>query len=213
MQSLDESMNNNSVRKSHYQIILASASPRRAELLQQIAIRAKVFAVNIDETQKQNEAPLDYVQRLAVEKAECGFARITESGDDNEKSLPVLGSDTIVEVEGLILGKPESRAHAKKILQHLSAKQHFVHTSVAIVSEGETVCLTNSSEVFFKALEEDVVDRYVATGEADDKAGAYGIQGLAAQFIERINGSYSGVMGLPLCETAKLLKQCGITSF
>jgi septum formation protein len=201
------------MNKDRYQIILASASPRRAELLQQIAISAKVFAVDIDETQKQGEAALDYVQRLAIEKAQRGFALIGETGDGNEKSLPVLGSDTIVEIDGLILGKPENRQHAKKILQHLSAKQHFVHTSVAIVVEDKQLCLTSSSEVFFETLEEDVIDRYVATGEADDKAGAYGIQGLAGQFIERINGSYSGVMGLPLFETAKLLKQCGVTSF
>jgi septum formation protein len=153
------------------------------------------------------------VQRLAIEKAQRGFALIGETGDGNEKSLPVLGSDTIVEIDGLILGKPENRQHAKKILQHLSAKQHFVHTSVAIVVEDKQLCLTSSSEVFFETLEEDVIDRYVATGEADDKAGAYGIQGLAGQFVERINGSYSGVMGLPLFETAKLLKQCGVTSF
>jgi septum formation protein len=201
------------MNKDRYQIILASASPRRAELLQQIAISAKVFAVDIDETQKQGEAALDYVQRLAIEKAQRGFALIGETGDGNEKSLPVLGSDTIVEIDGLILGKPENRQHAKEILQHLSAKQHFVHTSVAIVVEDKQLCLTSSSEVFFETLEEDVIDRYVATGEADDKAGAYGIQGLAGQFVERINGSYSGVMGLPLFETAKLLKQCGVTSF
>ena len=212
MQSLDESMNNGSVSKSHYQIILASASPRRAELLQQIAIRAKVFAVNIDETQKQGEAALDYVQRLAIEKAQRGYALIDEAGDDNEKTLPVLGSDTIVEIEGLILGKPEDRQHAKKILQHLSSRQHFVHTSVAIVTNTKELCLTSSSEVFFERLDEEVIDHYVATGEADGKAGAYAIQGLAAQFIERINGSYSGVMGLPIYETAKLLKQCGVYS-
>jgi septum formation protein len=201
------------MNKDRYQIILASASPRRAELLQQIAISAKVFAVDIDETQKQGEAALDYVQRLAIEKAQRGYTLIGESDDDHEQSLPVLGSDTIVEIDGLILGKPENREHAKEILQHLSAKQHFVHTSVAIVVEDKQLCLTSSSEVFFETLEEDVIDRYVATGEADDKAGAYGIQGLAGQFVERINGSYSGVMGLPLFETAKLLKQCGVTSF
>jgi len=200
------------LNKSSYQIILASASPRRAELLQQIAIRAKVHAVDIDETQKLNEAVLDYVQRLAMEKAQCGFTAMSNSGISEEENLPVLGSDTIVEIDGLVLGKPESRQHAKRILQQLSAKKHFVHTSVAIVTNNTERCLTSSSEVFFEKLEEDVIDRYVATGEADDKAGAYAIQGIAAQFIKRINGSYSGVMGLPLYETTKLLKQCGVYS-
>ena len=198
--------------KSNYQIILASASPRRAELLQQIAVRVKVHAVDIDETQKQGEVVLNYVQRLAMEKAQCGYAVMRKNGLTEEKDLPVLGSDTIVEIDGLVLGKPESRQHAKQILQQLSAKKHSVHTSIAIVTNNKELCLTSSSEVFFEKLDEDIIDRYVATGEADDKAGAYAIQGIAAQFIKRINGSYSGVMGLPLYETAKLLKQCGVSS-
>ncbi len=200
------------MNKIDYQIILASASPRRAELLQQIGIKAKVHAVDIDEAQKSGEAVLDYVQRLAMEKAQCGYAVMSKGGINEKENLPVLGSDTIVEIDGSILGKPESRQHAKKMLQQLSAKKHFVHTSVAIVTNNKKLCLINSSEVFFERLDENVIDRYVATGEADDKAGAYAIQGIAAQFIKRINGSYSGVMGLPLYETAKLLKQCGVYS-
>ena len=187
------------------QIILASASPRRFELLQQINVRAIVQSVDIDESQKPDEPVKDYVQRLAMEKAQCGFETI-----ENEQKLPVLGADTIVEVNGVILGKPENRPQAKNMLQQLSGKKHTVHTSVAIVTEDERFIDTSSSQVYFKVLEELEIDCYLATGEADDKAGAYAIQGIAAQFIKNINGSFSGVMGLPLFETAQLLKQCGV---
>ncbi len=187
------------------QIILASASPRRFELLQQINVRAIVQSVDIDESQKPDEPVMDYVQRLAMEKAQCGFETI-----ENEQKLPVLGADTIVEVHGVILGKPENRSQAKYMLQQLSGKKHTVHTSVAIVTEDERFFDTSSSQVYFKVLEELEIDCYLATGEADDKAGAYAIQGIAAQFIKNINGSFSGVMGLPLFETAQLLKQCGV---
>ena len=176
------------------QIILASASPRRRELLQQICVQAKVQSVDIDESQKQNESVNDYVERLAMEKARRGFDTIS-----NEKKLPVLGSDTIVEIDGEVLGKPENRQHAKKMLMQLSGKNHEVHTSVAIVTHDKSVMMTSSSQVEFKRL------------EADDKAGAYAIQGIAAQFVKNINGSFSGVMGLPLYETVELLKLCGVT--
>ena len=186
-------------------IILASASPRRRELLAQIGVRAIAQAVDIDETQKSDEPALDFVQRLAMEKAQRGFAII-----DNEKKLPVLGSDTIVEIGGRVLGKPENRSHARKMLQQLSAQKHTVHTSVAIVTAEKAVIVTSSSEVSFAALDDDEIDRYLETGEADDKAGSYAIQGIAAQFVSNIEGSFSGVMGLPLYETVQLLKQCGI---
>ena len=187
-------------------IILASASPRRRELLSQIGVRVMVQAVDIDETQKHNEPVLAYVQRLAMEKAQRGFVTIR-----NDNKLPVLGSDTIVEIDGLILGKPENRQQAKKMLQQLSAQKHTVHTSVAIVTEGKSLIDTSSTQVLFKTLKDQEIDLYLATGEADDKAGSYAIQGIAAQFIKNINGSFSGVMGLPLFETAELLKQCGIS--
>lgn len=188
------------------QIILASASPRRRELLAQIGVRVRVKAVDIDETQKHNEAVMAYVQRLAMEKAQRGFEIIK-----NEKRLPVLGADTIVEISGCILGKPENRQQAKKMLLQLSAQIHTVHTSVAIVTQEKSVIDTSSSQVLFKALDDLEIELYLATGEADDKAGSYAIQGVAAQFIKNINGSFSGVMGLPLFETAQLLKQCGVT--
>ena len=187
------------------QIILASASPRRRELLSQISVRVMVQSVDIDETQKHNEPVMAYVQRLAMEKAQRGFDTIK-----NENKLPVLGSDTIVEIDGLILGKPENRQQAKKMLQQISAQIHTVHTSVAIVTEGKSLIDTSSTQVLFRTLDDQEIDLYLATGEADDKAGSYAIQGIAAQFIKNIDGSYSGVMGLPLFETAELLKQCGI---
>ena len=187
------------------QIILASASPRRSELLQQINVRAIVQSVDIDESQKPDESVLDYVQRLAMEKAQCGFETI-----ENEQKLPVLGADTTVEVKGVILGKPENWLQAKNMLQQLSGQKHTVHTSVAIVTEDKKIIDTSSSQVYFKVLEEREIDCYLATGEADDKAGSYAVQGIAAIFIKNINGSFSGVMGLPLYETAELLKQCGV---
>lgn len=188
------------------QIILASASPRRRELLKQININARVQAVDIDESQKPDESVNDYVERLAMEKAQCGFDTIS-----NAENLPVLGSDTIVDIDGEILGKPENRAHAKNMLMRLSAQKHEVLTSVAIITADKKVIATSRSEVQFKTLEPQEIENYLDSGEADDKAGAYAIQGIAAQFITNINGSFSGVMGLPLYETVKLLKQCGVT--
>ncbi len=187
------------------QIILASASPRRRELLDQINIKAIVQAVDIDESQKQDEPVNEFVERLAMEKAQRGFDTII-----NEDALPVLGSDTIVEIDGVILGKPENRQHAKEMLLQLSGKKHKVHTSVAIVTKDRSIIATSSSQVHFKSLDLQEIESYLASAEADDKAGAYAIQGIAAQFVKNINGSYSGVMGLPLYETVELLKQCGI---
>jgi septum formation protein len=140
-----------------------------------------------------------------MEKARLGYEVI-----DNIQNLPVLGSDTIVEVDGTVLGKPEDRDQAKQMLRLLSGKKHAVHTSVAIVTGEKQIFDTSSSEVEFKSLSDDEIGLYVATGEADDKAGSYAIQGQAAQFIKNINGSFSGVMGLPLYETVQLLKQCGV---
>lgn len=187
------------------QIILASASPRRRELLAQIGVTAIVQAVDIDESRKPNEPVNDYVERLAMEKAQRGFDTI-----NNEKALPVLGSDTIVEIDGMVLGKPESRSHAKEMLMQLSGQVHEVHTSVAIVTPDNKVLATSGTHVQFKTLDAQDIESYISSGEADDKAGAYAIQGIAAQFVKNINGSYSGVMGLPLYETVELLERCGV---
>jgi len=190
---------------SSAQIILASASPRRRELLEQIGVIAIVQPVDIDETQQGHEPAIKYVQRLAMEKAQTGFETI-----DNKDMLPVLGSDTIIEVDTMVLGKPENRQQAKEMLELLSDRKHTVHSSVAIVTHEEKLIETSSTQVYFKALAEEEIDSYLETGEADDKAGSYAIQGRAAQFIKNINGSYTGVMGLPLYETVQLLKRCGV---
>ncbi len=189
------------------QIILASASPRRHELLEQIGVRALVQSVDLDESPKPDEIAFDYVQRLAKEKAQCAFDTI-----ENPEQLPVLGSDTIVVIDGVVLGKPENRQHAKRMLRQLSGQKHTVHTSVAIVTGKQVLIDTSSSQVEFKPLVDEEIDCYLETGEADDKAGAYGIQGIAAQFVKNLNGSFSGVMGLPLYDTAELLKRCGVRS-
>lgn len=188
-------------------VILASASPRRHELLQQIGVEAIVQSVDIDETHRTGEAVLAFVQRLAIEKAKRGYDMI-----ENPHDLPVIGSDTVVEVNGEILGKPENREHATKMLQKLSGKKHKVHTSVAIVNSSHELIEISSSEVEFMQLDPRQIEEYLLTGEADDKAGAYAIQGIAAQFVARLNGSFSGVMGLPLYETCQLLKKCGINT-
>ena len=154
-------------RVDEAQIILASASPRRRELLKQININARVQAVDIDESQKKNESVTDYVERLAMEKAQCGFDTIS-----NDRNLPVLGSDTVVEIDGEILGKPKDRAHAKKMLMRLSAQKHDVLTAVAIITQDKKVIATSCSEVQFKTLESREIENYLASGEADDKAGA-----------------------------------------
>jgi septum formation protein len=190
------------------QIILASASPRRRDLLAQLGIRVQVVAVDIDERRKPEEPAIQYVRRLALEKARRGFDVIK-----NAQKLPVLGSDTIVEIDGVLLGKPDNRQHARQILLQLSGRQHMVHTAVTIVSETEAMSEISSSRVRFKELGQQEIDQYLLTGEADDKAGAYAIQGIAAQFIETLDGSFSGVMGLPLYETAMLLRRCGIDTF
>ncbi len=190
---------------SSAQIILASASPRRRELLKQIGVIAIVQPVDIDETQQEPESAIKFVQRLAMEKAQRGFETI-----NNKDMLPVLGSDTIIEVDAMVLGKPENRQQAKEMLELLSDRKHTVHSSVAIVTHEEKLIETSSTQVHFKALAEEEIDSYLATGESDDKAGSYAIQGRAAQFIKSINGSYTGVMGLPLYETVQLLKRCGV---
>ena len=156
---------------SEAQIILASASPRRRELLEQIGLKIIVQSVDIDESQNPDEVVLNFVQRLAREKAQRGFEIV-----ENPYKLPVLGSDTIVEIDGVILGKPENRQHAKQMLQRLSGQKHTVHTSVAIVTDEQQLIDTCSSQVQFKSLEDAEIDCYLMTGEADDKAGAYAIQ-------------------------------------
>ncbi|HED34155.1 MAG TPA: septum formation inhibitor Maf [Gammaproteobacteria bacterium] len=186
------------------QITLASASPRRRELLQQIQVTYEVLPVDIDESHQPGETAEQYVKRLAIEKARAGFAQLPHR--------PALGSDTIVVVADKILGKPQNAQMAEQMLGLLSGKTHQVMTAVAIVCAEHEYCVLNTSEVEFTELNSKQIALYCKTDEPLDKAGAYGIQGFAAQFIKNINGSYSGIMGLPLFETAELLKRANIVS-
>ncbi len=185
-------------------VYLASRSPRRRELLQQIGVSFDVIDVDIEECRSQGEAADAYVARLALEKARAGRAALP-----GDRVLPVLGADTAVVAGDRILGKPHDRDAADAMLALLSGRTHRVLTAVALVADGEAVRVS-SSNVTFRTLTGSERAAYWATGEPADKAGGYAIQGLAAVFISRIEGSYSGVMGLPLYETAALLQASGI---
>lgn len=181
-------------------IVLASQSPRRKQLLQQIGITPVCAPVDIDEHVRDNEKPLDYCLRLAKEKAQEGWNR-------SDKELPTLGSDTIVVLGDVILGKPKDEKDAFDMLMSLSAKKHQVITAVSLVDSSKTRVNSSISEVLFDQLQPQEVKAYIASGEPMDKAGSYGIQGYAARWIKYISGSHSGIMGLPLYETSQLLKE------
>jgi septum formation protein len=183
-------------------IYLASGSPRRRELLSQIKVDFEVLAVEIDETQRDNEEPAQYVQRVAVAKAQAGFESL-----HHRQLAPVLGADTSVIVDGKILGKPQNDDDAFAMLRLLSGRSHQVMTTVAVVTALDTHSLTSKSTVDFSILSDSDIVWYLSTKEGHDKAGSYAVQGQAAQFIDNINGSYSGIMGLPLREASMLLKQ------
>mgnify|MGYP001167437320 CR=1 FL=1 len=183
-------------------IILASASPRRSELLKQIGISHRIMAVDIDETPFANESPLAYVERVAAEKSAACQALLNDN-------LPVLSADTSVICDGQILGKPINLEHAIGMLSRLSGRSHQVYSAVSLRGDHHWQALS-ISEVTFKPLRTEEIIAYWQTGEPCDKAGAYAIQGLASTFIESITGSFSGVMGLPLYETAQLLAKQGI---
>jgi septum formation protein len=183
-------------------IYLASQSPRRRELLTQIGVDYSVIAAEVDETWPAAETPAAYVQRLAREKAVAGWQRATALGMEPR---PVLGADTTVALDGDVLGKPADLDAARAMLRRLSGRSHQVFTGVALSDGTATAVALSTTTVWFRTLDEADIDAYWATGEPRDKAGAYGIQGLGAVFVERIDGSYSGVVGLPLFETARLL--------
>jgi septum formation protein len=183
-------------------IYLASQSPRRRELLAQIGVAYRVLNVDVEECRQQGETPENYVQRLSLEKAKAGAGLV----DDK----PVLGADTIVVLDGDVLEKPQSEVDAVQMLLRLSGNTHQVITAVSVVFEGRSHTLINTTLVSFRAISEEEARRYYLTGEPQDKAGAYGIQGFGAVFVEHINGSYSSVVGLPLFEAAQLLSYVGI---
>ena len=195
------------------QIILASASPRRAELLDQIGIRYRVHAVDIDESMQPNESAEFMVQRLASEKSQVVLDQISKSFQPNIESqteLPVLGADTLGVLNGELLVKPKSFEHAHSMLSSMSGNWHEILSAVALSYNGQTRVKLNRNRVLFRQISSEEIETYWQTGEPQDKAGAYAIQGLAAVFIERIEGSYSGIMGLPLFETSQLLEEFGI---
>ena len=195
-------------------IYLASRSPRRRELLAQIGVRFELLMFrgvpredpDVDESVLPGEHPEDYVVRVTLAKARAGLRRVRER---HLIPHPVLAADTTVEIDGAVIGKPEHEADAVAFLQRLSGRTHRVLTAVALSYEGHTEHQLNASEVRFRVLGQDEIRRYVASGEPLDKAGAYGIQGRAAMFIEEIRGAYTGIMGLPLYETAQLLRRFG----
>jgi nucleoside triphosphate pyrophosphatase len=195
-------------------IYLASRSPRRRELLSQIGVRFQVLMFRdnpeadpeLDEAVLPGELPGAYVERVARAKAQAGWRRV------EQRNLPraaVLAADTTVAIGDRILGKPADRREAAEMLAALSGQLHQVLTAVVLKYDARLECATSVSEVNFKALSKEEIRDYVATGECDDKAGGYAIQGRAAQFVVELRGSFSGVMGLPLYETSELLGRMG----
>ncbi|MEW5511455.1 Maf family protein [Pseudomonas asiatica] len=184
-------------------LYLASGSPRRRELLTQIGVPFSVVSAPIDETPLPDESAPAYVERLARAKAAAGLACL-------EGPAVVLGADTAVVLDGRILGKPENREDALAMLAGLSGREHHVLTAVALSDGQRVLSLCVTSKVRFRTISADEAQRYWASGEPADKAGGYAIQGLGAVFVTGLSGSYSAVVGLPLCETAELLGQFGI---
>lgn len=183
-------------------VILASASPRRRELLQQVGIETEVFPADFAETDSSEISAADVT--LSNAKGKC-LAVVAEKGD----KLPVVAADTIVVIDNAVLGKPKDAAEAKKMLKTLSSRKHQVITGVAVSYLGRMLYRSNVTEVYFRDLSEAEIDAYVLTGEPLDKAGAYGIQGKGALLVERINGCYNNVVGLPLTMLDTMFKELG----
>jgi septum formation protein len=186
-------------------VYLASGSPRRRELLQQIGVSFRVVGTVVDEAVQMAEAARTYVLRLAAAKAEAGWERSRDAAD-----VPVLAADTAVVLDGNILGKPADRQDAEDMLRRLSGRTHEVLTAIALRTAGGVQSRISRSEVTFRTIAAGEAQAYWETGEPHDKAGAYAIQGRAAIFVADLRGSYSGVMGLPLFETAELLAEAGV---
>ena len=188
---------------SGVRIILASQSPRRRELLSLIGIAHEIMPADLDESLLPEESPTEHAERLARSKAETVAAR--------EPAAVVIGSDTIVVLDGDILGKPRDGAEAAATLRRLSGRTHTVHTAVAVARDGRTVSGVESVEVTFRPLDDAQIEAYIATGEPMDKAGAYGIQGYGAVIVERVHGDYFAVMGLALGRLVALLEAVGVS--
>ena len=189
-------------------IFLASRSPRRRQLLTQIGIDYELVEVDVPEARTDSETPSEYVIRVASEKAHAGWQRVKPRA-----TAPVVGADTVVVLGDDVLGKPDDVTHAKSMLARLSGQMHSVYTAVTLVHAGATSVRLSRNRVWFKNLSDREIEAYCASGEPLDKAGAYAIQGLAAAFVMRIDGSYSGIMGLPLFETVELLTAADVDPF
>lgn len=198
-------------------LVLASKSPRRKALLESLGLNVLVCAKNAhtlkafegDEVQHEGESPADYGRRIALEKFEDGLAARDAAGVDAK--IPVLAADTVVTIDGLVLGKPVDEAEARRFLERLSGREHEVLTTVVLgTSTADAKVKVSRTGVTFKILTTDEIDAYAASAEPYDKAGGYGIQGTAGLFISRIDGSFTGVMGLPVFETGELLREAGI---
>ncbi len=182
------------------QLVLASGSPRRRELLSQLGYQFEILVPNVEEKRLDEESPVQYVERLSKDKAFAGL----NMADPN---AVVLGSDTIVVQDERVLEKPQDFSHAKQMLQHLSGARHQVMTAVTVASKDKHRSVVVTTEVWFKPLSDQEIEQYWQTGEPCDKAGSYGIQGLGGRFVTRIEGSYHAVVGLPLYETDQLLHE------
>lgn len=181
-------------------VLLASASPRRAELLAQINVEFEQFPVNVPEERDPIEMPEEYVRRLALAKAKAGRALHAQD------RRPVIGADTIVVYDDMVFEKPRDQIHASAMLRRLSGVTHQVLTAVAVATANNEDVAISRTDVTFRPINDAEINAYWESGEPQDKAGGYAIQGQAALFVNKINGSYSGVMGLPLFETAELLQ-------
>lgn len=188
-------------------LYLASQSLRRRELLRQIGVRHTVISATIPEQPAAGESARDYVQRLAREKAAAGYARVLEQG---LPEAPVLGADTLGVIDGEILEKPLDQAHAQRMLRQLSGRTHQVLTAVAMHSSLQQSLRLSITDVTFRNLADAEIAAYWSTGEPQDKAGSYAIQGLGAVFVKEIRGSYSAVVGLPVEATLELLQAFGV---
>jgi septum formation protein len=183
-------------------VVLASQSPRRRELLTLIGVPHDVVPADVDETPFSHEAPAAYTERLARAKAAAVAHRFPDA--------VTIGSDTTVVIDGMILGKPDDAADARRVLRILSGRTHTVHTAVAVARGDAVVSGVEDVAVTFRRLDDDEIASYVATGEPMDKAGSYGIQGYGATIVERIDGDYFAVMGLPLVRLTRLLAEVGV---
>lgn len=182
--------------------IVASASPRRKELLEGVGFSFEIIPSDADESCDGELSPEELVKELARRKSDSVFQQ--------NKDAVVLGCDTIVEYNGIVLGKPENRKQATEMIKMLSGKVHNVHTGVCIIDNDKTVSFVNTVKVEFYGLSDELIKSYVGTGESDDKAGSYGIQGLGRVLVKGISGDYFSVVGLPVAETVRALYDFGI---